>query len=77
MNYRIIKKYIASHLATPTASLTEVTTPTAGILFKNGDNSSFFYLDANDQNVFFEKHDELLYQHSYDPSTHDFTTVTL
>ncbi len=77
MNYRIIKKYIASHLATPTASLTEVTDPQAGIIFKNGDNSSFFYLDDNDSNSFFEKHGELQYKHTYDANTHDFTTVIL
>lgn len=72
MNYRLIKKYIASHLATPTASLTEVTDPEAGILFKNGEDSSFFYLDPQYSNVFFEKHENLLYEHEYDPATHDF-----
>jgi len=77
MNNRLIKKYIASHLATPTASLTEVDTPKTGILFKNAGKSSFFYLDSKNDNTFFEEHDDSLFKHEYDPVTHDFKTSSL
>ncbi|GAA2841397.1 hypothetical protein GCM10019815_02780 [Pediococcus damnosus] len=73
----INKKYIASHLATPTASLTEINPPEAGLLFENDGKSSFFYLDSENDNVFFEKHDNLLFKHVYDPATHNFKTTSL
>ncbi|WP_412989277.1 hypothetical protein ACLJJ6_09860 [Pediococcus siamensis] len=77
MNYRLIKKYIASHLATPTASLTEVHEPLAGILFKDGDNSSFFYPDPQNETIFFEQYGELRYKHEYNAVTHNFKSIKI
>jgi hypothetical protein len=75
MELQLIKKYIAAYLSTPTAKLTTVSAPMAGIQVTNGDDESFFYPSTTDENTFFEEFGEHVYMHVYDPAKKTFETT--
>ncbi|GEP18883.1 hypothetical protein [Pediococcus argentinicus] len=77
MNFKLIKMYIASHLATTTATLEEVKKPLAGISFSDGDNQAFFYPDQTNDQAFFEEQDQVVLKHIFDPELNQFTTEEL
>ncbi|AEV96055.1 hypothetical protein [Pediococcus claussenii] len=72
MNFKLIKIYIASHLASANTRLEEVNEPQPGLLVTIDDETSFFYASSENRNEFWEKYDGKVFYHTFNPTDRTF-----